>query len=311
MRRKLTIILGLVAVILMGLAGWLYTPDKTRDALERTYFGPADSYREVAGIRLHVRDTGPRDAPAIILLHGFGSSLLTWEPWAELMSAQYRVVRFDLPGFGLTGPDPSGDYSDARSMAVLGGLMNTLGIGQASLIGNSMGGRIAWTFAARHADRVEKLVLVSPDGFASGGFEYGKAPDVPLMLRFLPYVLPTPLLRASLKPAYGDPAALTNALLRRYRDMLLAPGVRGAILARTAQTVLEDPVPLLRRIKAPTLLLWGVQDRMIPVSNAADYLAALPDARLVELPGLGHVPFEEAPERSLAPVLAFLGLAGR
>lgn len=306
MRRALTIILALVLLAILGLAGWLYAPDRSRAALDATYFGPDDSTVEVAGVRLHVRDTGPRDAPAIVLLHGFGSSLLTWEPWAVRLSTNWRVVRFDLPGFGLTGPDPTGDYSDARSLQVVGGLMDALGIGRASLVGNSMGGRIAWTFAARQPARVDRLVLVSPDGFRSAGFEYGKAPRVPWMLRLLPYVLPAPLLRASLAPAYADAGALTPALLRQYRDMLLGPGVRGAILARTAQTVLLDPVPLLREVTAPTLLLWGVEDRMIPVANAADYLAALPDGRLVELPGLGHVPFEEAPDRSLAPVRAFL-----
>lgn len=304
---KLSFLLALLLLSLLGLGGCLYAPDKGRAELEALYLQNPTDMVEVAGVRLHVRDEGPKDAPAVILLHGFASSLHTWDGWARGLSEGYRVIRLDLPGFGLTGADPTGDYTDGRTDAVLLALMDRLGVQRASLAGNSMGGRIAWGFAARHPDRVEKLVLISPDGFASPGLEYGKAPSVPVLAHLMRYVLPTFLVRASLKPAYGDPALLTEARVRRYRDMLLAPGVRKAILDRFGQMVLEPPEPLLARIEAPTLLVWGLKDGMIPVRNAADYQRHLRESRLVTFPELGHVPQEEAPERSLAPVLAFLG----
>jgi len=310
MKLAAMIVLALLLATLIGGGVWLYTPDKPRAALEARYLNAPTDYQLVAGIRLHVRDSGPRNAPVVILLHGFGASLQTWEPWAERLSTDHRVIRFDLPGFGLTGPDPTGDYSDGRSLHVLAALMDRLGVERASLIGNSLGGRIAWKFAAQNPDRVDKLVLISPDGFASPGFEYGKKPTLPLMMRVLPYTLPRALLRMSLAPAYGDPKALTDATVTRYRDLMLAPGVRRAILARTEQVMLEDPVPSLRRIQAPTLLLWGEKDAMIPVTNAADYVRAMPHATLVSFPGLGHVPFEEAPALSLEPVRPFLASAG-
>jgi pimeloyl-ACP methyl ester carboxylesterase len=300
-----TIIVLLAVAGLIGAGIWLYTPDKSRADLEARYSSPAE-FVQVAGIRLHVRDTGPKDAPAVILLHGLGSSLQTWEPWAETLSAQYRVIRFDLPGFGLTGPDPTGDYSDTRSMVVLAALMDTLSIQHASLIGNSMGGKIAWLFAATYPKRVDKLVLVSPDGFASPGFEYDKKPELPIIARLLPYTLPTWMLRMNLAPAYGDPSKLTDAVVRRYHDLMLAPGVRGAMLDRMEQVRLEPPEPLLARITAPTLLVWGERDALIPFSNAQDYLKSVPNCRLVSFPELGHVPQEEAPARSLVPVMAFL-----
>ncbi len=300
------ILLLLALLLVLAAAFWLYTPDKSRVSLEGAYLKPADAYVDIDGVRLRVRDTGPRNAPALILLHGFASSLETWEPWSERLSGKFRVIRFDLPGFGLTGPDPSGDYTDARSVQLVLGLMDKLGLAKATLIGNSLGGKLAWMFAAAHPDRVSKLVLISPDGFASPGFEYGKKPDVPLMVRALPYVLPTPMLRMSLEPAYADPKHLTQATLTRYRDMMLAPGDRAAMIARMQQVMLADPIPILQKIQIPTLLLWGEQDAMIPFSNAADYQRAMPHATLVRLPNLGHVPFEEAPDESLAPVLAFL-----
>jgi pimeloyl-ACP methyl ester carboxylesterase len=296
---------SLVLILILG-AWWLYAPDKPREKLEATYKVALSDYVDAAGVRVRVRDTGPRDAPAVILIHGFGSSLDTWDAWADRLQTDRRVVRFDLPGFGLTGPDPSGDYSDAHDEQVLAALMDALGVQRASLIGNSLGGRLAWRFAADHPERVARLVLISPDGFASPGFEYDKAPDVPWMMRLLPYTMPTPLLRASLQPAYGDPSKLTPEVVKRYRDMMLAPGVRRAILDRTAQVMLRDPRETLARIQAPTLLLWGEKDAMIPFANSADYLRAIPNARLVALPGLGHVPFEEDPDTSLAPVRAFL-----
>lgn len=288
----------------------LWTPDRDRASLEALYLrSPADMV-EVAGTRLDVRDSGPppgtNAAPAVILLHGFGSSLHTWEAWSAGLEADHRVIRFDLPGSGLSPPDTTGDYTDDRSMAVLLALMDRLGVAKASIVGNSIGGRIAWTLAAAHPGRVDKLVLVSPDGFASPGFEYGRVPDVPVMVKAMRWVLPKPLVRMSLAPAYADPKALTDDLATRYYDLMRAPGVRDAMIARMQQSIRFDPVPRLESIQAPTLLLWGEQDQMIPFTNAADYMKALPHATLAPLPGVGHLPQEEAPERSLEIVRRFL-----
>ena len=280
MRKMLGYGLVLLAIMIGGALAWLYTPDKRRAALEKEYADPPSVFLDVAGIRLHVRDTGPRAAPSIVLLHGFGSSLHTWEDWARDLERDHRVIRYDIPGFGLTGADPSRDYTDGRSVAVLVALMDRLGVTRASIIGNSMGGRIAWTFASLNPERTEKLVLIAPDGFASSGREYGATPKVSLMIRMLPYVLPSFMLRASLAPAYANADGMTDALFRRYRDMMLAPGVRGAIVDRMSQQVLVDPVPLLQRIEVPTLLMWGEKDGVIPFANSADYLQALPHATL-------------------------------
>jgi pimeloyl-ACP methyl ester carboxylesterase len=292
--------------VLLLMGGYLlWTPDRSRDWLEARYAGPPSQYVEVAGLKLHVRITGPESAPAVVMLHGLGASLHTWEAWATGLP-EYRVIRFDLPGFGLTGPDPTNNYSDARSIAVITALLDELGVTRASLVGHSMGGRIAWQFAAARPDRVERLVLVSPDGFASPGFEYGKAPQVPALASLMRHVLPRFVLRMNLEPGYADPGVVSDELLTRYHDLLRAPGVRGALLERTRQIMLTDPAPTLRRIRAPVLLLWGEQDAMIPFRNSSDYLRLLPDSRLAPLPGVGHLPQEEAPEVALRPVRAFL-----
>ena len=306
-RRLKAILIAAIAGLAVALiAAWLWTPDQDRASLEAKYLGAPGDRVDVDGVRLHVRDSGPKNAPVVILLHGFGASLRTWEPWAQGLATGHRVIRFDLPGSGLSAPDPTGDYADERGPQLLLALMDTLGVARASVVGHSIGGRIAWTFAARHPDRVDKLVLVAPDGFASPGFENGKKPAVPASVKLMRYALPKPLLRMSLAPAYANPAVMTDELATRYHDLMLGPGVRDALIARMEQTVLVDPVPLLRRIRAPTLLLWGERDAMIPFGNSADYLKAVSDITLVPLAGVGHLPHEEAPELSLTPVRAFL-----
>ncbi len=294
----------LMAAAVLG--AWAWAPDRARASLEPKYAGAATRYEHVAGTVLRVRDTGSKTSPALLMLHGFGSSLETWEPWATALSADYRVVRFDLPGSGLSSPDPTGRYDDVRSVAVLLALMDELRISRAVLIGNSLGGRIAWKFAAAHPERVAKLVLISPDGFASPGFDYGKPPKVPTALQLMKYFLPKTLLRANLAAAYADAHRLTDPVVDRYYELLLASGNREAMIERMQQTILEDPRPVLRRIETPTLLLWGEKDRMIPFTNAADYLRELPHGQLISYPTLGHVPYEESPQESLPALVEFL-----
>ncbi len=315
MKVRAMVAVVIVIALFLGAGLYLYTPDKSRAAMEAKYASPPSTFVTIDGVRLHIRDTGPRDAPALLMLHGFGSSLQTWEAWSRTLSAHYRVIRFDLPAFGLTGADPTGDYSDARSFQLIEDLLDKLGIARTTLFGNSMGGGLAWRFAATNPARIDKLVLISPEGFAVPG-EDDKPPPagpakIPLMLQMMRFVMPMPLLRMNIAPSYADPSKLTGVVMDRYRDMLLVAGNRDAILARMMQmpqgrATRLNPVPLLRTIQAPTLLLWGEQDRLIPFSNAKDYLAALPHAQLAALPGLGHVPQEEAPEVSLVPVEAFL-----
>jgi pimeloyl-ACP methyl ester carboxylesterase len=114
------------------------------------------------------------------------------------------------------------------------------------------------------------------------------------------------LVRKSIEPAFFDPNALSDSLVDRYYDMLRAPGVRAAILERANQTIYTDPVPRLMKITAPTLLIWGEKDRMIPSSNAQSYAKVLPSSKTVLLPNLGHLVQEEQPELALTYVTDFL-----
>ncbi len=267
MKLTLMIVLILLALVVIGAGLWLYDPDRSRAALEAKYHVAPTDYVLAAGVRLHVEDTGPKDRPAVILLHGFGSNLFTWEPWARLLEKDYRVVRLDLPGFGLTGADPTGSYTDERSMEVLAALMDRLALPRASLVGNSMGGRIAWMFASRYPERVTRLVLIAPDGFASPGVPYGTKAKLPAMARLMRYTLPTPLIRMSLAPAYGDPKLLSGAVVARYRDLMLAPGVRDAILARMDAGGAAGPAAPAAPHQGPHPAALGREGRDDPVQQ--------------------------------------------
>ncbi len=293
---------------LLALSVWLaWTPDKTEQVLLQSYSRPGTARLMVQQQPVFVQDSGLREAPAILLLHGFGASLQAWDDWAPALEKNLRVLRIDIPGFGLSGPAVNQDYSDAADVARVIAVMDQLGVQQVIVAGHSMGGRIAWNLAAAHPERVSKLVLISPDGFPDPNAKSDKTYEVPALLGLLPYSLPKWALRmGGVAPAFADDSQLTPQMMQRYHDMMLAPGVRTALLERMRQTRNSDPVARLKSITVPTLLIWGEKDAFIPVSNAQDYLKAMPQAKLVTLPGVGHVLHEEAPQASVQAVLDFL-----
>jgi pimeloyl-ACP methyl ester carboxylesterase len=305
--KALKIIAVVLTAFLFLAALYLWTPDKSKAELEKIYGSPKTAYVSALGVKIHYQDTGSsKNQIPILFLHGFGSSLQTWDAWAEALSNEYRVISLDLPGFGLTGEDPSGIYTDQRSVEVIEAFLKELQIPKVVLVGNSMGGKFAWQFAARYPDQVAKLVLISPDGYASPGIEYGKKPEVPAIAELYRYFFSKTFLAMNLEPAYANPKTLNDALVNRYYDLMLAPGVRGAILGRMQQTVLQDPIPSLATIKIPTLLLWGEKDAFIPIANSNDYLKVMPNAKRVSLPNIGHLPQEEQPSIGLAALKEFL-----
>ena len=305
--KALKIIAIALTALLFLAALYLWTPDKSKAELEKIYGSPKTAYVSALGVNIHYQDTGPSKNPTpIVFLHGFGSSLQTWDSWSEALSSEYRVISLDLPGFGLTGEDPSGIYTDQRSVEVIEAFLKELQIPKVVLVGNSMGGKFAWQFAARYPDQVTKLVLISPDGYASPGIEYGKKSEVPAIAELYRYFFSKTFLAMNLEPAYANPKTLNDALVNRYYDLMLAPGVRGAILARMQQTVLQDPIPSLATIKVPTLLLWGEKDAFIPIANSNDYLKVMPNAKRVSLPNIGHLPQEEKSTIGLAALKEFL-----
>ena len=299
--------LAMLAALFLTVSLWLaWTPDLPREALLQSYARPGTSFVQVAGQPVFLQDTGPRDAPTLVLLHGFGASLQTWDAWAAELDKDWRVVRMDVAAFGLTGAALNNDYSDAADVARLLALLDHLGLQRVALGGHSMGGRIAWNFAAAHPERISQLLLVSPDGFPDPRSTNEHTYQVSPWLGLMKYSLPAWALKLGVAPAYGDEKLLTADTMRRYQDMMRAPGVRAALMERMRQSRNSDPVPRLQTLKMPVLLVWGEKDAFIPISNAQDYLQAIPHATLATIPQAGHVVHEEAPLPSVQAVQAFL-----
>jgi hypothetical protein len=235
------------AFLSLGVLYGLWAPDIEPSELRARYGATSQDVVMVDGLNVYYKDTGPKDAPVLLLLHGFGSSLQTWDVWAAKLETQYRVIRLDLPGFGLTGPSPLHDYSESGDLATLTHFVDKLGVSSFSIIGHSMGGKMAWNLAASEPDRVKALVLMAPDGFSEVKDIGTKPYAMPAVMGMIQFCLPKYLVRKSIEPAFFDSSALSDRLVDRYYDMLRAPGVRSAILERANQTVYTDPVPRLKK----------------------------------------------------------------
>lgn len=259
----------------------------------------------VDGALLRVRIEGPENAPPVILIHGFTFTLETWDDWAKDLSRDYRVIRYDLSGHGLSSPDPENRYGTMDRVRQLGLLMEALGMEQASIAGNSFGGLVAWNFAALHPEKVNKLILVDSAAWSINGVTEKPVPVPAAMRAYL--LAPTPAaVAASASLIYAHPETLPPRRLEHMHAMIARPGNGPALVAHLEQFTLPQPDAALRTIKAPTLILWGREDKVIPAAHAGQFAATIPDARTIIYEDVGHTPQEEAPAQSLADLRAFL-----
>lgn len=316
--RRVFWVIGGVAAVLAAAVAALWTPDLDRRTLQRDYGGPPSRYAEVApGLTVHYRDQGPKSGRTVVLLHGAYSSLHAWDGWLPHLTTDDRVVTIDLPGHGLTGPHPDDDYAIDTMVHTVDRLLAGLGIERVVIGGNSMGGWVAWRYAAAHPDKVDGLILVCAAGIpradaAPGreplGFRIAATPGLSWVARRL---TPRWLAGESLRSVVGTPAAVDEAMVDRHWRLLRHPGNRQAALKRTALLRNPPPADALDRIATPTLILWGAEDPLLPAANAEVFHRRIAGSRLVVLDGLGHLPMEEAPDRTAAVVGAFLkGLPG-
>lgn len=314
MMRRLLILLA-VPVLAVGVGiAVVWAPDRLVAELAPRWAPPPSQFVRVVGHTLHLRDEGMReDTLPLILLHGTGASLHTWDGWLDSLRAVRRVVRFDLPGFGLTGPAPDDDYRIARYAELVVAVMDSLRIGRAVIAGNSLGGQIAYHTYLIAPERVAALVLIDPTGYprVSESVPIGfRLARIPATAGLMTRILPRGIVRSSIENVYGDPSLVTDALVDRYYELTLRAGNRAALPVRLAQEEYGEDTLLIRTIAAPTLILWGDADRLIPVAHGERFAREIVGSRLIRYPGVGHVPHEEIPGRTVGDVLRFLGGAG-
>lgn len=313
MNKILKVVLGgivVVLVIAVVLIGATWAPDKTVAELSGKYAAAPSQFIEVAGMKVHVRDEGPRDDPEpIVLMHGTSSSLHTWDGWADALKKERRVIRFDLPGYGLTGPFPDDDYSMPRYVKFVLALLYKLDAPRVVLAGNSFGGSVAWQVAVAQPNRVAKLILVDAAGYPFKptsipiGFRIAK---IPVLNKVMEYTLPRSMIESSLRNVYGNPDKVTPALIDRYYDLTLREGNRHALAQRFRQPLNGEGSEQIKTLRMPTLILWGEKDFLIPLENAGHFHADIAGSQEVILENLGHVPHEEDPAQTVAIVQRFL-----
>ena len=307
--RWLIVALTPVALVLLALAA-VWAPDEPVEVLAGRWAQPPSRFIALGGMRVHFRDEGPRDdSIPIVLLHGTASSLQTWDGWERALRADHRVIRMDLPGFGLTGPSPDNDYSIEAYVRFTLKLLDALGVRRFSVAGNSLGGEIAWHVVVAAPERVSQLVLVDAAGYPTSstsvpiGFRMARTP---WMSWVMTRILPRAIVRSSVRNVYGDPDRVTDSLVDRYYELTLRAGNRASLPMRFAQSRPGADTLLLRDLRLPTLVLWGDRDRLIPPENAARFGRDIPGSRVIMYRDLGHVPQEEDPVRTAADVRAFL-----
>jgi len=313
------VLLRIVGVLLMLTAlavPFMRAPDRDVQTLVARWAPPPSDFIDLDGQLVHIRDEGPGHDPVpLVLLHGTSASLHTWDGWTRALQGQRRVIRIDLPGFGLTGPytgswvgRPYRAEQDARFVLAV---LDAMKVQRFAVGGNSLGGEVAWRIAAAMPARVDRLVLVDAAGYRS---ELGSVPlgwrlaRLPVANLLFEHLLPRSMVVSGLVDVYGDPTRITEALVDRYYELTLRNGNRRALAQRLQQVRHGEGEAQIATLKLPTLILWGGLDGLIRPDNARRFERDIAGSTLVVFDKLGHVPHEEDPAATVVPVKAFLGM---
>ena len=305
MRNKIIIsgvFLLLAVVFFAGLVRFDIPVEKLKDK----YADENSRFIEIDGMQVHYRDQGT--GTPLVLIHGTAASLHTWDGWTEVLSGNFRVIRMDIPAFGLTGPFPDGDYTIGAYVEFLKKFLDAVGVESCHVAGSSLGGFIAWNYALEYPEDVKSLILLNSAGYPRSSipriFRIVRLPGAGFIGR---YAGPRFLIERNVKEVYGDESKITPETVDRYHKLSLREGNRRAFIDRAGTQ--EDYETLSRRIpeiRVPTLIIWGTEDLWVPIENAYRFEKDIPDSRLVAYEGVGHIPMEEIPELSASDALDFL-----
>jgi pimeloyl-ACP methyl ester carboxylesterase len=315
--KRLFLGLTLVLVALIA-AGFLVLRrgDIPYETLEAQYAQPASQYLEIGDLRVHYTDEGPRDGKVVVLVHGFSASSHTWQAWTDRLVDDYRVIRLDLPGHGLTRA-PEGYLPTIEGYAaVVEALAERVGLDRFAIAGSSMGGNVAWVYAETYPERLDGLVLVASSGWPSPEEAAGEdnSPAIfgllrtPIIGNALLSLDSTALTRQGLQASFFDPAFAADAMVTRYVSLARAPGHRQIlfqIINDFANRPMASPVRMAA-ITLPVLVMQGDSDNLVSPEGGRLFAEHLPDARLKWYENVGHIPQEEIAEQSAADLKAFL-----
>jgi len=301
-------LLGVIVLIgVLLIIGAVIYRDTSVAEVEAKWATPPSQFVEIDGVRMHYRDEG--EGPVVVLLHANYSSLFMWEPWVVALRERYRVIRLDLPAHGLTGPEPSGNYTLERIQQLFEKFVDEKGLERFTVVGTSIGGTVAMRYTADHPDRIERLVLISPGSLEPRVRGRTTPANVPKVADLLGYILPKSFTRFMLTNDYGDPERVTDAVVDEWYEMWMREGNRLAMLNLLRQYVSGGVEDKIRAVSVPVLLIWGEKNKRVPLALAyetKDLLVNSPEVRLEVLPGIGHMLVQEAPEASSQLIRRYL-----
>tara|TARA_Y100000385_G_scaffold248980_1_gene270028 strand:- start:345 stop:1295 length:951 start_codon:yes stop_codon:yes gene_type:complete len=304
---KIILGFGVFIVLIISFFGYQNIP---LDQLKIKYTDSSSSFVLVDGMDIHYKDQGnKKDSTPIVLIHGTGSSLHTYDHWTNELIKNHRVIRMDLPGYGITGPFPNRDYSYNNYVAFLKVFLEKIGVKSCILAGSSLGGNIAWRFTIKNSEMVENLILIDAAGYPmkSNSIPLAfKIAKIPVIQNIFTFITPRFVAKASVENVYKNKTKVNEELVDRYFELTLREGNRQAFVDRfkvKSDTMSHKKIKLINQ---RTLILWGEEDELIPSKMAYLFHNDLPNDTLVILKNVGHVPMEESPSESLEPVIEFL-----
>jgi len=265
---------------------------------------PVDAtFLTVEGARVRYLDVG--EGPPVVLLHGFASSIENWGSVIPALKKTHRVLAVDLKGFGWTDR-PVGDYSPAAQAALVRAVMKERGIDQAAIVAHSWGSSVALAFALAYPEATSRIALYDAWVYESqlpSMFQLARAKGVGEFL-FAAFYSERGEERLSL--GFYDPEIIPEKLVEAVELAMERPGTRAAALEAVRGMAFTEVEQTYSRITAPTLLLWGREDVVTPLSIGERLSRQLPNARLVVYPRCGHFPMIEAVAASNRELLEFL-----
>jgi pimeloyl-ACP methyl ester carboxylesterase len=309
------IIIGIIFVLLAAVWLNLRGPDIPYEVLEAKYTNGASRFIDLpGGFHVHYQDDGDSRLPTLVLLHGYGDSYTSWEGWVQPLKTSFHLLSVDFPGHGLTRAPEGYSLSGDGLADFVDAFAAQFNLPQFAVAGNSMGGGVAWQLALRHPQRINALILVD-----SAGFPNEKPPAaVPLAFKILKFPLGRallrnidnrPLINEGLRTDVVDKALITPAFVDRWAEFQRAPGHRAILMSVSMGSLMSASPEVLRSIHVPTLILHGENDVLVEPASAGKFAAAIPGAKVLIYPNVGHLPQIETPQRSAADVAEFLKAA--
>lgn len=299
-------LIGLLLLLLIAVLAANYHADIPVEILKKKYTSEHSKFIDIGGMNVHYQRLG-KGYP-LVLVHGFSGHTWNWRAWMKHLPNDFELIVMDLPGFGLTGPHPKGDYSTEKSIRFLDDFLTKIGVDTFHLAGNSMGGSISWAYTLAHPERVKKLVLIDAGGYPKenkktiAGF---KILQYPIFHPLITKITPRSIIKKSLEGTYVDQSFASEKEVDLYMDMIRRTGNRKVLIDRM-KIPRKDKSNLIKNIDKPTLILWGAKDIIISVDNAHKFKRDIPNSKLIIYENVGHLPMDEVGEQSAKDVVQFL-----